>query len=428
MKLDVDISMVHPERHRNTEVFNTRAINRQVENNNINDYRCSSDTRSSNSSSQKKKKNSFSKKIKSLKKKSKSIRRTLNSNKRVVIGVAGMCSLFLILFFVVKGITNAKQEVTDTSAARDHIETITLDISENEVTEEEASAPVATFAGSHPEEYGFFNGYHINKPETANYISDENVTSEYAILIDLKTGNVVADKNGFDTFYPASMTKVLTLLVACEHVTDLEDTVTITKEDTDYAYSKDLAIVGFAIGEKASVKDLMYGTILPSGGDAAHALAVYVAGSEEEFAVLMNEKLDSLGLSGSTHFTNCSGYYDANHYTTPADMAMILKAAEENELCHEILQTRTYTTSSTPEHPDGISISNWFIRRIEDKDTHGVVLGAKTGFVNESGCCACSYAEDTAHHPYICVTGNTWSSWRAIYDHVQVYDDYLLSN
>ena len=126
----------------------------------------------------------------------------------------------------------------------------------------------------------------------------------------------------------------------------------------------------------------MYGTILPSGGDAALALAEYVAGSHDKFVDMMNDKLKELGLSDTAHFTNCVGIYDDDHYCTLSDMAMIMKAAVENDLAKEILKTHIYTTSQTPEHPEGIEISNWFLRRIEDKDTGGEVICAKTGFRN----------------------------------------------
>lgn len=138
----------------------------------------------------------------------------------------------------------------------------------------------------------------------------------------------------------------------------------------------------------------------------------------------MNQKLEELGLSDTAHFTNCVGVYDENHYCTPADMAMIMKAVIENDHCREILGARTYTTSRTEQHPDGIEISNWFLRRIEDKDTHGTVMGAKTGFVNQAGCCAVSYQVSRNGGHYICVTANAWSSWRCIYDHVDVYSSY----
>ena len=140
---------------------------------------------------------------------------------------------------------------------------------------------------------------------------------------------------------------------------------------------------------------------------------------------MMNDKLDELGLSESAHFTNCVGLYDEEHYCTVYDMAVIMKAAMENELCREFLSLHTYTTTPTTEHPEGITISNWFLRRIEDKDTGGEVLCAKTGYVVQSKNCAVSYGTFAGGTPYICVTAGSSSSWRCIYDHVDIYNQYV---
>ncbi len=251
------------------------------------------------------------------------------------------------------------------------------------------------------------------------------VVSSYAILVDTKTGNIVAQRSPKTKINPASMTKVLTVLVAAEHVTNLEDKFTITQEITDYSFKNDCSNVGFEVGEEVTIEDLFYGTILPSGADAAVGLAEYVAGSQEAFVELMNKKLEELGLSSTAHFTNCVGLYDEQHYCSVYDMAMILQAALDNELCRKVLSAHTYNTSATEQHPEGLLISNWFLRRIEDKDAGGFVLAGKTGYVVESGSCAASCALDGEENEYICVTANSTSSWRCIYDHVDIYKTFL---
>ena len=260
---------------------------------------------------------------------------------------------------------------------------------------------------------------------TDHYFEADSVMSTFGIVIDADAGTVLAEQNAYTRVSPASMTKILTVLVAAEHVTDLDDTFTITQDINDFVFSNDCSAVNFDNDETVTVRDLFYGTILPSGADAALGLATYVAGSQEAFVDLMNEKLSDLGLSGTAHFTNCIGLYDENHYCTMYDMAMILESAVNNEICREVLSAHTYTTSSTPQHPDGIEISNWFLRRIEDKDTHGEVLYAKTGYVVQSRSCAASYGTDRNGKGYIIVTGDAHSSWRCIYDHVALYDKYL---
>ncbi len=250
-----------------------------------------------------------------------------------------------------------------------------------------------------------------------------DVVSTYGILIDLYDDHILKSRNSRVRICPASMTKILTVLVAAENISEeqLDDTMTITLEFTDYSYGNDLSAVGFAENETVTIRDLFYGTILPSGGDAAIALATYVAGSEEAFVELMNEKLKELHLSDSTHFTNVAGMYNEQHYSTVYDMAMILHAAIDNDFCRQVLNAHTYTTTPTPEHPEGITISNWFLRRIEDKDCGLTVECAKTGFVVQSRNCAASFADDASGHGYICVTADSSSGWRCIYDHVSIY-------
>ena len=143
---------------------------------------------------------------------------------------------------------------------------------------------------------------------------------------------------------------------------------------------------------------------------------------------LMNEKLEELGIADTAHFTNCVGLYDEAHKCTVSDMAVILEAAMDNDLCRQVLGARTYETLPTADHPEGQILSNWFLRRIEDKDTGGIeVTGAKTGYVVESGNCAASCGERPDGRRYICVTADAHSAWRAIYDHAELYKAYCLA-
>lgn len=269
--------------------------------------------------------------------------------------------------------------------------------------------------------------YRFAETEDTAFIDSADVISSHAILVDESTDTIIASKGARERILPASMTKVLTVLVAAEHIPEekLDDNFTMTLEITDYAYVNDCSSVGFLDGEKVPVRDLFYGTALHSGGDAALGLAVYVAGSQEAFVDMMNQKLKELGIADSTHFTNCVGLYDEAHYSTVYDMAVIMKAAMQNDLCREVLSAHRYTTQPTEEHPEGIEISNWFLRKIEDKDTGGEVLCAKTGYIVQSKNCAVSYEMSAGGTPYLCVTAGSTSSWRCIYDHVEIYNLYI---
>ena len=265
--------------------------------------------------------------------------------------------------------------------------------------------------------------YHFNTTEDTISLG-ENVVSSNAIFVDLASQTVLARKDETSRIVPASMTKVLTLLVAVEHIDDLDDTFVMTREILDYCYINDCVVVGFEEEESVTVKDMLYGMVLHSGADAAIGLAEFIAGSQEEFMKLMNAKLEELGLSDSAHFTNCTGIYEEGHYCSAYDMAVIMAAAVKNKTCREVLSAHTYTTAVTAQHPEGITISNWFLRRIEDKDTGGEVICAKTGYVLQSGNCAVSFGMDKKGREYICVTVNAYNKWKCTEDHVRLYKQF----
>lgn len=333
--------------------------------------------------------------------------RSIKRQRYILLGLALVILFFLLIVLLVKhtGKKNPK------------------DISANVVSQQTETQADAVAQETETEEPWSFEAHKTEKTE--KFL--KSVVSSRGILIDVESGDILAAKGAHKRIVPASMTKILTVLVAAEHITpeQMDDKVEITIDITDYSYRNDCSNTGYEVGEKVTVRDLFYGTILPSGADSAVALATYVAGSHEKFVDMMNEKLEEMGLSETTHFTNCVGLYDEDHYSTPYDMAMIIKAATDNEWVREVMSTHTYTTSKTKQHKEGLTVSNWFLRRIEDKDTHGEVLCAKTGFVAQSGSCAASLAADKNGKEYICVTAGSTSSWRCIYDHVELYQKYL---
>lgn len=366
-------------------------------------------------------------------------RRRMRQIRNIAI-FAAVC--LLLLFLLISGIRAiiglVKGGEKDTPAEAEAVQEILLEGEDTpaEETEGDSSEPAAESAPEEtaPEETvpalsfestvqkpQFFAGY---VPQGAGIpITIEEVGSTYGVLIDMDTGTVVAGREADTVMNPASMTKILTVLVAAEHVTNPDDLVVMSQETMDYIYKNDCSTAGFALGEAVPVRDLFYGTALPSGADAALSLAQYVAGSQEAFVELMNQKVQELGLSATAHFSNCIGLYSEENHCTVKDMAMILKAAVENDYAREILSAHTWTTTATPQHPEGIALSNWFLRRIEDKEFHGTVMSAKTGYVKQSGSCAASWEISDSGKNYICVTGNAHSSWRCIYDHVAIYRD-----
>lgn len=263
----------------------------------------------------------------------------------------------------------------------------------------------------------------------ADDLTSDEMNSRCAVVIDLETNTVLAQKDMDAVISPASMTKLLTLLTAAEAIEDhgsLTDTVTIDFEITDYCYRHDCSVAGFLKDETVTVEQLLYAAILPSGADGALGLAKYVAGDQDAFVALMNEKAEALGIADTAKFANCIGLYDENNVCTLRDMAVILAAVMENDLCRRIVTTKIYEIPASDAHPEGMVLSNWFLRKIEDHVPEGVeVIGGKTGFVDESGSCAASCAQGPDGRLYLCVTADTFSSWRCIKDHVSLYTTYI---
>lgn len=271
-----------------------------------------------------------------------------------------------------------------------------------------------------PRAYGEETGLY---QETEDTVSFRSISSTYGILVNTDTGEIVARREESTRMYPASMTKVMTVLVAAEHLSNLSDTVEITEDIIEEVSTANAAAVGFQAGERVTVADCLFGTALASGADAALALGRYVAGSDEAFVEMMNEKAEELGLS-DTHYENCIGMYDENHYTTVEDMAAVLQAALNDSTAAKALSARQYTTSKTTDHPDGITVRNLFLKRMEKQELPGIVFCAKTGYIQAAGFCAVSAltAEDGTH--YICCTGDADSTWSCIYDHAAIYRVY----
>ena len=269
-------------------------------------------------------------------------------------------------------------------------------------------------------------------PATASLSTETDATqtldlelySEHAILIDLETNTVIAEKDPDAKIYPASMTKVMTALVACEQITDWDATFTMTQAIIDPLFLSDATMAGFVNGEEVSMTDLVYGALLPSGAEATEALAQTIAGSTEGFVALMNEKAAELGLT-NTHFVNDSGLHDEDHYTTVREMAVILEAAMANERCRAALSAVSYTSAPTTQNPEGVAMINKFLYRIGQYELgDAVVEGAKTGFTSQAMNCCASFGIAANGKPVVCVTAHAWTGDFCVEDHVALYTTY----
>lgn len=180
-----------------------------------------------------------------------------------------------------------------------------------------------------------------------NELRDDALHLRSAILADSDTGTVMYEYDADSRQYPASITKIMTCLLAIEYSEDtaegLQEKVKVQPfEPLRSDYSK----IGMKEGEVYTLEQLLYGLMLPSGNDAAIAIADHVAGSLPNFAELMNEKAQELGMTG-THFVNPHGIHDEDHYTTARDMMRLGMAAMENDTFRQIVGTPTYTCPAT---------------------------------------------------------------------------------
>lgn len=155
--------------------------------------------------------------------------------------------------------------------------------------------------------------------ERLNVKIDMNIYSKAAIVKDLKNQKVLASKSPEERIYPASMTKIMTALVAIEEFEDLDKSIVIPVDEVLALYERGASMAGFKPGESVSVRDLLYGLMLPSGADCCMALACEIAGDEAGFVQKMNAKAKELGMT-NTNFVNASGLHDENHYSTVQDM------------------------------------------------------------------------------------------------------------
>ena len=269
---------------------------------------------------------------------------------------------------------------------------------------------------------------------TATVPFSSYLTFRNGILIDIENGTILEDRDGDAKMYPASMTKVMTLIVAYENAVSLDDTFTMTAEITDPLFKENASVAGFAVGEVITVRDMIYGLILPSGGDAAMGLAMKIAGSEEAFVALMNKKVAELGLVG-THFMNATGLHDDNHYSTCHDIALILEYAVKDDFMRTVLSSYKYTTSKTAEHPEGIELTSTVFSRMYGNESECVfILGGKTGYTLEAKNCLCTFAtpftpgepesEIYARAPkYILVTAGSTDKWGPVFDAINIYKE-----
>jgi D-alanyl-D-alanine carboxypeptidase (penicillin-binding protein 5/6) len=231
------------------------------------------------------------------------------------------------------------------------------------------------------------------EPDPSVSISADKLNSPNAILVRLKDQNILMQKSSEEKIYPASLTKIMTALVALEKLPDLQKEIKLANSVFQGLSEADASMSGFRPGENVRAIDLLYGALLPSGAESCIGLADQIAGSEQKFAELMNQKAAALGMK-NTHFANATGLHNANHYTTVKDLAILLNYALQNDTFREIFTSSRHSIPPTNKHPGGITFYSTMFEELKQQNIiGGEILGGKTGYTAEAGLCLASLAK-----------------------------------
>lgn len=264
------------------------------------------------------------------------------------------------------------------------------------------------------------------------YASDFEITSQEAVLYNMNDDKIIYELNKDERVPIASLTKIMTTIIALENIDNLEEKITLTSDvftGLD-GYSK----AGFQVGEVVTYRDLLYGIMLPSGADAVNAIVINTTGELDKFISLMNEKAKTLGLS-NTHFDNAIGMdselieiedeekikEELGNYSTAQDIALLLKYALKNDTFKEIFTTKKYTVSSTKLELKSTLTTYSTYSNIDISH----ILGAKSGFTDGAGLCLASIATmDGVNYLLVTLGASTTNRSNAIRDSVTIYDYY----
>ena len=345
-----------------------------------------------------------------------------------VMVIALSLLILLLCLFVPIAMRRAQEaaEAWEKNPAKDTVQTDEKEADKTKTDENPVADTAQTEDTAVGGELPIGNYISVTTTNTA-IIAESAIDAQYAILVDLTSGEAVAQRLADDRIYPASMTKIMTILVAVEELTtaELETTFTMTAEIVNAAIAEGASRAGFEPGERVKLSDLLYGAALPSGADATAALAQYVAGSEEKYVELMNEKARRLGLT-ATHFVNASGLHHEDHYSTVREIAALMAYAMENETCRKLLSAASYTTASTDVHPYGITLYSTTFSRMS-KTVYGPVsvIAGKTGYTEEARFCLVSLATRPDGREYVLVTVGGSSKYAPAADCDAVYGTYL---
>ena len=282
-----------------------------------------------------------------------------------------------------------------------------------------------------------------------------DTSSQYIVLTNEKTGEIIASRSSGTRFSPASMTKVMTLIVMCERLSqaDLSKTITFTDEMHAYVRTgnyKDSTNYNIDPNDEYKIEDLLYGIGMYSASDCVIPVVLYLAGTEKQFVDWMNEKVKDLGLE-NTHFDNPIGYESSDNYTTAEDMSQIMAYAMQNSLIRTILSKETHVSTAAGYNSSGnyvpsfrITFYSTLFGNHENSRMYSYeknynkpfqlqtakLLAGKTGYLENDGVknhCLVLYVADanSQQHYILVVGGGTQPQYVTMKDIKDILDTYI---
>ena len=232
--------------------------------------------------------------------------------------------------------------------------------------------------------------------------NDSRYQARAVYLYNLSDDKEILSKNKNERLPMASLTKIMTVRVALNHIEDLSDLAPVDLDAYYRAIDMNASMAGFFGGEATTFRDLLYATMLSSAGEAADSLAVNISGSVDNFVGLMNKEAEDLGLK-NTSYANADGMDDPKNFQSAKDCAMLIKNSLEDGNFRAIFTKRDFTTSKTPDHPDGLYLSSTIFTPLANYEQRGFeIIGGKSGTTDDAGLCWATLAEKDGKE-YICV-------------------------
>ena len=222
---------------------------------------------------------------------------------------------------------------------------------------------------------------------------DITVSAPTFLLVENNTGQILYEKDAHKKVYPASITKLMTAIIAVEQC-NLDDIATVSYNAL-YTVPSGYVTANLRVGEELTIEELLNLALIPSANDAANVLAEHISGSIESFATVMNTKAIELGCE-NTHFTNPSGIHNKDHYTTAYDLYLIAKYAMQKQEIRDIVTKQSYTLRNTNKYESAtrkFTTSNYMIDDNKSKYFYEYAIGGKTGYTEEAGDCVIEFAK-----------------------------------